>query len=407
MNILFLSLRCPFPPNRGDRIRNYYFIKYLAESHRVTLISFIESDDEIRDAQPLNRFCQRIEYVPFDRGEAFFRSALGFFSAQPLQVHYWRSQRMQQKIEQVLAEDQFDLIHAHLFRMGQYVSDQEQIPKVLDLCDSLALNLNRRSKLDRSFRLPLLKLEEYRVRRYEVEMVQSFDHGVVVAECDYDYLLEQNPDLQLTVIPVGVDPSYFSSVETSEVAAPPNQHLLFTGTMNYFPNVDAVRYFHDRILPIIQRHLPSVHLSIVGTNPDESIQQLAGDRVTVTGAVPDTRPYFEQATVFVSPMRSGSGLQVKHLEAMAMGVPIVTTMLGASGMDAVAGEHLLVAETPQVFAEQIIGLLQDDVRREKIGLAGQALVRQKYDWRILGQRLDDVYQRARDARLIQPLLGTT
>ena len=97
---------------------------------------------------------------------------------------------MQQKIEQVLAEDQFDLIHAHLFRMGQYVSDQEQIPKVLDLCDSLALNLNRRSKLDRSFRLPLLKLEEYRVRRYEVEMVQSFDHSVVVAECDYDYLLE-------------------------------------------------------------------------------------------------------------------------------------------------------------------------------------------------------------------------
>ena len=123
--------------------------------------------------------------------------------------------------------------------------------------------------------------------------------------------------------------------------------------MNYFPNVDAVRYFHDRILPIIQRHLPSVHLSIVGTNPDESIQQLAGDRVTVTGAVPDTRPYFEQATVFVSPMRSGSGLQVKHLEAMAMGVPIVTTMLGASGMDAVAGEHLLVAETPQVFAEPV------------------------------------------------------
>jgi len=407
MNILFLSLRCPFPPNRGDRIRNYYFIKYLAETHRVTLISFIESENEIRDAQPLEQFCQRIEYVPFDRGEAFVRSALGFFSAQPLQVHYWRSQRMQQKIEQVLAEDQFDLIHAHLFRMGQYISDREQIPKVLDLCDSLALNLNRRSKLDRSFRLPLLKLEEYRVRRYEVEMVQSFDRGLVVADCDYDYLLEQNPDLQLTVIPVGVDLSYFSSVETSEAAVSPNQHLLFTGTMNYFPNVDAVRYFHDRILPLIRRHLPSVHLSIVGTNPDESIQQLASDKVTVTGAVPETRPYFEQATVFVSPMRSGSGLQVKHLEAMAMGVPIVTTTLGASGLDAVAGEHLLVAETPQAFAEQTIGLLQNDARRKKVGLAGQTLIRQKYDWRILGRRLDDVYQRACDAGPTLPLLGMT
>ena len=390
MNILFLSLRCPYPPNRGDRIRNYYFIKHLAKKHRVTLVSFVESTDDIQIAKPLNQICDQVEYVFFNRKRALLSSALGSFSKDPFQVHYWKSLEMQQKVDELLNKDQFDLIHAHLFRMGQYVSAYKDGSKVLDLCDSLALNLKRRSQLDKGIHLPLLKWEANRVKKYEVEMMRAFDYGTVVAQPDFDYLMAEDSNLKLAVIPVGIDLDYYTQFEPVQNETVP--HLLFTGTMSYFPNVDAVCYFYHQILPLIQEKLPAVHLSIVGTNPKKSVRKLAGVDVTVTGSVSDTRPYFDQASVFVSPMRSGSGLQVKHLEAMAMGLPIVTTPLGANGLEGVWGEHLSVAETPEDFAEKTIQLIQNPQKRQEMGLAGQKLVRQKYDWRILGQQLEQVYQ---------------
>jgi sugar transferase (PEP-CTERM/EpsH1 system associated) len=395
MNILFLSLRCPYPPNRGDRIRNYYFIKHLAKKHRVTLVSFVESTDEIEMARPLNQLCHQVEFVLFNRTEALFNSASGFFSIEPFQVHYWRSLKMQKKVDELLDRNQFDLIHAHLFRMGQYVSKYNGKSKVLDLCDSLALNLSRRYQMDRGPHVPMLKWEADRVKKYEVEMMRSFDYGMVVAQSDRNYLISEDSNLKLAVIPVGIDLDYFLQSEPVEDESVP--HLLFTGTMSYFPNIDAACYFCHQILPLIQEKIPSVHFSIVGSNPKKIVQKLASPSVTVTGTVPDTRPYFNQSSVFVSPMRSGSGLQVKHLEAMATGLPIVTTPLGASGLEGTWGEHLCVAETPKDFANRTIQLIQNSHMRRKIGKSGQNLVRHKYNWHVLGQQLENVYQQTYSA----------
>ena len=397
MNILFLSLRCPYPPNRGDRIRNYYFIKHLAKKHRVTLVSFVESTDEIEMARPLNQLCHQVEFVLFNRTKALINSASGFFSIEPFQVHYWRSLKMQKTVDELLDRNQFDLIHAHLFRMGQYVTKYNDKSKVLDLCDSLALNLSRRSQMDRGPHIPILKWEANRVKKYEIEMMRSFDYGTVVAQSDRDYLISENPNLKLAVIPVGIDPDYFIQSEPVEDETVP--HLLFTGTMSYFPNVDAACYFCHQILPLIQEKIPSVHFSIVGSNPKKTVQKLASHSVTVTGTVPDTRPYFNQASVFVSPMRSGSGLQVKHLEAMATGLPIVTTPLGASGIEGTWGEHLCIAESPEDFANRTIELIQNLHLRRKIGRSGQNLVRHKYNWHVLGKQLENVYQQTYSAYL--------
>ena len=395
MNILFLSLRCPYPPNRGDRIRNYYFIKHLAKKHRVTLVSFVESIDEIEMAKPLNQLCHQVEFVLFNRARALVNSASGFFSTEPFQVHYWRSLKMQKKVDELLDRNQFDLIHAHLFRMGQYVSKYNGKSKVLDLCDSLALNLSRRYQMDRGPHVPMLKWEADRVKKYEVEMMRLFDYGMVVAQSDRNYLISEDSNLKLAVIPVGIDLDYFIQSEPVEDESVP--HLLFTGTMSYFPNIDAACYFCHQILPLIQEKIPSVHFSIVGSNPKKIVQKLASPSVTVTGTVPDTRPYFNQSSVFVSPMRSGSGLQVKHLEAMATGLPIVTTPLGASGLEGTWGEHLCVAETPKDFANRTIQLIQNSHMRRRIGKSGQNLVRHKYNWHVLGQQLENVYQQTHSA----------
>tara|TARA_B100000686_G_C16574865_1_gene854901 strand:- start:102 stop:1019 length:918 start_codon:yes stop_codon:yes gene_type:complete len=302
---------------------------------------------------------------------------------------------MQKKVDELLDRNQFDLIHAHLFRMGQYVSKYNGKSKVLDLCDSLALNLSRRYQMDRGPHVPMLKWEADRVKKYEVEMMRSFDYGMVVAQSDRNYLISEDSNLKLAVIPVGIDLDYFIQSEPVEDESVP--HLLFTGTMSYFPNIDAACYFCHQILPLIQEKIPSVHFSIVGSNPKKIVQKLASPSVTVTGTVPDTRPYFNQSSVFVSPMRSGSGLQVKHLEAMATGLPIVTTPLGASGLEGTWGEHLCVAETPKDFANRTIQLIQNSHMRRRIGKSGQNLVRHKYNWHVLGQQLENVYQQTYSA----------
>ena len=389
MKILFLSLRFPFPPQRGDRIRAYHFSKQLARHHSLTFVSFVESDQEIADVKQMEAFCDRVEWVRFQRNRACLNTVLHCFSSQPLQLHYWYVSQMQRTVNRLLDKYDFDLIHVQLFRMAQYVSHCHGIPKMLDLCDSLALNLQRRAVLDRGLKRPLIRLEERRVRKYEVEIARSFDWGTVVGECDRDYLLHQDASLKLSIVPMGVDLEYFQP--TSSTYQP---HLLFTGTMSYFPNWDAALYFYKEILPLIRTAHPEITFNIVGNHPPEQIKRIAnGINVVVTGHVPDIRPYFDQAAVFVSPLRSGSGVQVKNLEAMGMGVPVVTTSIGAQGLEAKAGQDILIADAPEEFARHVIDLSQSSDLRQKIGDAGRQLVEAKYNWPILAQRLEAVYSR--------------
>ncbi|MDE0087045.1 MAG: TIGR03087 family PEP-CTERM/XrtA system glycosyltransferase [Candidatus Poribacteria bacterium] len=404
MRILFLSLRSPYPPQRGDRIRSYNFIKQLSKRHDVTLVFFAESDADIEGIEHLTTFCERVEWVRFRRSFATINTAIHCLSRLPLQVHYWYSPQMQRKINQLLAEENFELIHAQLFRMGQYVTHAKETTKVLDLCDSLALNLSRRAELDCTPKRFLVKLEEKRVRRYEVEITKAFDCGTVVANFDRDYLLNQDDTLNLSVVPMGVDLKYFyrhevngnGDNETDRLIpnVPENRakNLLFTGTMNYFPNSDAVIYFCNSIFPLIQKRHPDATFFIVGNHPTEQVRKLASQKgVVVTGYVPDIRPYFEKASVFVAPLRAGSGIQTKNLEAMAMGTPIVTTSIGAMGMEAEAEKELLIADKPEIFAERVIHLIENPDIRENLADAGRKRVEASYDWPVLVERLEQVY----------------
>ena len=402
MKILFLSLRCPYPPHRGDRIRSYNFIKQLSKQHAITLVYFAESETDIESAKHLEPFCERVEWVRFHRSFAYLNTGVHCLSRHPLQLHYWYAPRMQRKINQLLAQERFELIHAQLFRMGQYVTEVQGPAKVLDLCDSLALNLSRRAeleshpwlakiKLDCTPKRFLVKLEEKRVRRYEVDITKAFDCGTVVARFDRDYLLAQDDTLNLSIVPMGVDLGYFQPNSTTD----PVPTLLFTGTMNYFPNIDAAIYFSDEVFPRIRERHPKACFYVVGNHPSESVKRLeAREGVIVTGYVPDVRPYFEKASVFVAPLRAGSGIQTKNLEAMAMGVPVVTTSVGAMGLEADIGTELLVADTPADFAEQVIHLLDNECLRKTLAQTARTRVENSYSWEAIGDRLKHVYAQA-------------
>ena len=402
MKILFLSLRCPYPPHRGDRIRSYNFIKQLSKQHAVTLVYFAESETDIESAKHLEPFCERIEWVRFHRSFARLNAGVHCLSKHPLQLHYWYAPQMQRRINELLTQERFELIHAQLFRMGQYVTEVQGPTKVLDLCDSLALNLSRRAKLESNPWLAkikldctpkrfLVKLEEKRVRRYEVDIMKAFDCGTVVARFDRDYLLAQDDTLNLSIVPMGVDLGYFQPNPITQ----PAPMLLFTGTMNYFPNTDAVIYFCDEVFPRIRERHPKACFYVVGNHPSEPVKRLeAQEGVTVTGYVPDVRPYFEKASVFVAPLRAGSGIQTKNLEAMAMGVPVVTTSVGAMGLEADIGKELLVADTPTDFAEQVIHLLDNTCLRKTLAQTARTRVENSYSWEAIGARLKHVYAQA-------------
>ena len=397
MKILFLSLRCPYPPHRGDRIRSYHFIKQLSKQHAITLVYFAESESDIESVKHLQPFCERVEWVRFHRSLAFLNTGFHCLSTRPLQLHYWYAPRMQQKVNQLLAEEHFDLIHAHLFRMGQYVTEIQGPTKVLDLCDSLALNLNRRANLDCIPKRFLVKLEEKRVRRYEVDIMKAFDCGTVVAPFDRDYLLKQDNSLNLAIVPMGVDLGYFRPSPKTDAQSSDSPRLLFTGTMNYFPNADAVIYFCNEIFPHVRERYPKARFYIVGNHPSEQVRRLeTQDGVVVTGYVPDVRPYFEKASVFVAPLRAGSGIQTKNLEAMAMGVPVVTTAVGAMGLQAEVGKELRVADTPTAFAEAILHLLDNPHERANIAQTARTRVETDYSWDAIGERLKHVYMQIQE-----------
>lgn len=408
MRILFLSLRCPYPPQRGDRIRSYNFIKQLSKRHDVTSVFFAESDSDIDAVEQLEPFCERVEWVRFSRPFASVNTAVHCLSRLPLQLHYWYAPQMQRKINDLLAKENFELIHAQLFRMGQYVTKVKGVAKVLDLCDSLALNLSRRAELDCTPKRFLVKLEEKRVRRYEIEIMKSFDYGTVVAHFDRDYLLNQDDSLNLSVVPMGVDLAYFRphqdnqemATEEPELASSVQngfpidngKNLLFTGTMNYFPNSDAVIYFCNDIFPLVRKRHPDATFYIVGNHPTEQVRRLTAQKgVVVTGYVPDIRPYFEKASVFVAPLRAGSGIQTKNLEAMAMATPVVTSSIGAMGLEAKIGTEILTADTPETFAESVINLLENPDTRQSLANAGRKRVEASYDWPVLVERLEQVY----------------
>lgn len=385
-NLLFLSLRFPYPPQRGDRIRAYYFIVELSKRHNISLISFYESEKEIEQINELRKYCSQVKVIKFSQLRAYFNSTIYSLSSKPIQVGYWYSPKMRKLVDKLVESSDFDIIHAQFFRMAQYVTKYTDYPKVLDLTDALSLNLHRRAQLDRGLSLPLVKLEERRVRRYETEIIKNFDVGTIVSAFDRDYLLDLDSSLELAVIPMGVDLDYFSPSENDY-----KSQILFTGTMSYFPNYDAALYFCNEILPLIKQQLPDVSFYVVGNNPHKKLRQIACSDIVVTGHVPDVRPYFDDSAVFVCPLRSGSGMQAKNLEAMAMGVPIVTTSIGLEGLEAASGVEIFVADNPDDFANHVIRLIKEPQLRREISENARRLVENKYSWHEIVKGLELVY----------------
>ena len=385
MNILFLTSRLPFPPIGGDKLRVFKFLEFLSNEHSITLFLFIDNKFQVSEIKVYRKYFSRIEIIYLPSYISYLNCIIGLFGKLPLQVYYYRSEKMRRLIEKEI--ENFDLIFVHLIRMAEYVREFKKVPKILDLTDAISLNYKRSIKYQKGLKYLISRLEKERVLKYETEIIKDFNRNFLVSEIDKKYLNSYAETEGIEIIPNGVDIEYFSYCDNSYDI----NCIVFVGNLRTYPNNDAVIYFCDAIFPLILKKRSDVKFYIVGANPTKRIFSLSRNKnVVVTGEVNDVRPYLRRAAVSVCPMRTGSGIQNKILESMASGTPVVTSTIGLEGIDAVPDEGILIADDDSQFAEKILTLLENKDLRRKISIGGRKLVEQKYSDEVVMKMLEKV-----------------
>lgn len=389
MKILFVTARVPYPPNRGDRIRPFYFIKYLSKRHRVTVLSFAETGEEKINAMGLREFCELVEIVPLSRFGAYINCLINLFSSMPLQCSFYISQNMCNKIRHLVKQEKFDLVYIFPLRLAYYRYLFRNTPVVLDYCDSKEL-LHKRSLLKKKNPVGwLVDFEEwFKMSYYENKISRDFEICFAISAIDKCFLEKKRKLENLFVVPNGVDLEYFSPIEYESVL----NSLIFIGSMDVFWNIDALTFFCNEIFPLIKKKIENVQLYVVGSNPCKKVKQLRKDpQIIVTGEVPDIRPYLAKSTVSIVPMRVGAGIKNKVLESMAMKKPVISTTVGCEGIDVTPEQDVIIADEPEVFAERTIELLTNEQLRNRLATNGYNLVLSKYRWEKIVNEIENIF----------------
>lgn len=376
MRLLVLLSRVPYPLEKGDKLRAYHLVSRLARRHEVHLVCLSDTPTDPAHVEHLASFCASIEVVRLRRWRIVLKLITALFSRLPVQVVYFHHRHAQRRVDAALARVRPDHVLCQLVRTTEYVRHRYDLPKTLDYMDTLSKGMERRTETAPWYLKPIFRLETRRLIRYENLMFDQFDHAVIISVQDRDYIYHPWRD-RMAVVPNGVDMEHFTPQDQE-----PRYDLLFTGNMNYPPNIDSVLYLVQRVLPIVRRERPGTSLLISGVDPTNAVRDLArkDPLITVTGWVKDIRSSYAASRIFIAPMQIGTGLQNKLLEAMAMRVPCITSALANNAVGAPPGEAVLIGEAPEDYARLVLQLLSDTAMRERIAANGYAFVREHFDW---------------------------
>lgn len=390
MKLLFLTSRFPYPPHRGDKLKIFNLIKQLSKRHEITLLSFIQSKKELEYIPTMKEYCSKIETIHLP----VWKSCLGclnvLFSTTPFQVAYFSSSEMAYLIDRELSSSRYDAIHVHLIRMAQFILNRKKTaPAILDLTDAGSLYLERfRDVTPNPVYKAFLNEEWKRIAAYERNL-EYFDKALVCSEIDRDVLKKHAPRAAIDLLYNGIDLEYFSNEQNTK---PEPNRIICTGNMKYYPNADGVMYFVEKILPLVKMQAPETVLYIVGQNPPARISRLSGDEIKVTGFVPDIKEYYLKSSIAIAPVRFGAGTLNKVIEPMALGIPVVATPIGVEGLPVEDGVSVLVADTPQKFADAVVRLMKDSHLRQTISENAKSIVRSYYDWNVIAGTLESYYK---------------
>lgn len=373
MRIFFLLPRVPYPTEKGDKLRAFHQIKQLSKHHEIIICALNDGVLHQEAIPVLKKYASAVHVIDVPKFTVLTNLVWGLFSKRPLQVGYFYNKTAAKKIDQLIKSSKPDHIFCQLIRVAEYVKNQP-IPKTLDYQDVFSKGIERRMATAPFYMKPFLKMEYNRLLAYEKEVFDLFNNKIIISQPDRDLI--PHPDREkIVVVANGVDTEFFHPIEREK-----EYDLVFTGNMGYPPNIDAAEFLVHKILPAIARHQHDVHLLIAGANPNMRVMVLKSSHVEVSGWVPDMRDCYASAKIFIAPMRLGTGLQNKLLEAMAMKIPCITSRLANQALKAKDGVDILVAETPGEYALHIISLLENKELANRIAENGYNFVMNNYNW---------------------------
>jgi polysaccharide biosynthesis protein PslH len=371
-----LAHRIPYPPHTGDKTRAFHIARYLARRHDLTLGFLIDERSDLRGLAALRETVPALEFGVLWKPWSLLKGLVGLSTGRPLSLAYFRSRGLERRVVRRAGEARFDLAYVSSTPMAQYARGLG-VPVVMDFVD---VDSDKWRQYGEHSRPPLKWLyatESRRLRAVEAEIAREAKLCLLATPIEETLLRSFAPWARTAVVTNGVDLDYFQPI----ARATPASAVIFTGAMDYLPNVDAVTYFCDEILPLIRQVIHDARFYIVGLNPSPAVRRLAEiPGVVVTGTVPDVRPFYGRASVCVAPLRMGRGVQNKVLQAMAMGLPVVATTVAQRGLGAVAGRHLYVENDAARFGERVAALLTRASDAAAMGRQGRAYVEAHHAW---------------------------
>jgi sugar transferase (PEP-CTERM/EpsH1 system associated) len=393
--LLMLVHRLPFPPNKGDKIRTFNVLAHLARSHDVTVGCLVDDPDDLRHLPALDDYATAVGHARIDGTTRRAASLTALLSSRSVTVTHFHHAALQAQVDAWIDERPFDAVLCCSAAMAEYVfrsrhrdTSLAQAIKVMDLIDVDSCKWIQYAEVAGPWISWLYRYEARTLGAYEQRIVAEFDRVFLVSPAEARLLGSPASAGRVGSFSNGVDLAYFAPRAPAGEAST----LVFTGVMDYRPNIDAVEWFAREVLPRLREARPDVRFAIVGSRPTAQVRKLASlEGVTVTGFVEDVRDWLARAAVCVAPLRIARGVQNKVLEAMAMGLPVVATPQAHEGIDAVAGRDLLVASDAAAFAEAVLGLLRDRPRAAALGAAARRCVERHYRWDANLAVLDEVF----------------
>jgi sugar transferase (PEP-CTERM/EpsH1 system associated) len=406
MKILFLAHRTPYPPDKGDKIRSFHVLSQLAKRHTVSLAYWVDDPKDLNHADALRRICRgTVAPVSLDLLRAKARAIWSLSKGQSFSAGYYNSSRFQRVVDTLVNEDRPDLFYVFSSAMAHYLERFEKTPAIVDFVDVDSEKWRQLSEFASFPFSRIYRLEHERLAQVEIEISRWARCSLFVSEVEAGLFREIGGKGRIVAVPNGVTfdllrlpahaelkPDNKRSIQKSSRSI----HILFVGTMSYFPNADAVLYFAREIFPQIRSIFPQAVFDIVGRLPPRSVRRLsATNGICVHGEVDEIQPFLVQADVSIAPMRISRGVPNKILEAMAVGVPVVATTEAVKGIRVSDEQELLLGDTAERFAAQVIRLLSDVELRTRITKRARQRVQEVYNWRTIGNQLADLIEGTR------------
>ena len=384
MNILFLAHRIPYPPNKGEKIRAFHEINYLNKKHNVDVCCLIDDEADMQYIEPLKNHCRNLEYSVINSKPKKILSLFSLLNPKKTctEKYFW-SKSLSKKVNNLIKTNKYDLIFIYCSSMAKYVETYcDQIPCVIDFVDIDSDKWMQYSKFSKFPINHIYSIEAKKLAILEKNILKWTKAAFLVTKREVEFFKESESINKIHAIANGIDNKFFDSQATPD--SPDLQkenYICFTGAMDYFPNEDGVIFFVEKVLPHIQRKFPQLKFFIVGRNPTPAVEKLADNpNILVTGSVDDIRPYLKHAKLAAIPLRMARGIQNKILEAISMGLAVITTSNAYEGLTLETGKDIIVEDDPVKFANHVINLLQDDKKRAEIAKNAQAGLMKSYNW---------------------------